>query len=216
MKALLNKEARLATPLLTYCFLAFSLLTFCPGYPILLSAFFVCLGIFQSYQTGLTNHDLLYSVLLPVSKKDIVKSKFIFALILEGTAFIFITIITIIRMIFLNQNLVYRMNALMNANLLFLAFSLLIFSKFNYFFLKGFFRTGYRLLVPFMWFTLASLITMMIAETLHHLPGLAGLNSSTGLLIVQILSLVIALLSFILITYVSYKKAAADFEKIDF
>ncbi len=216
MKALLNKEARLSTPTLTYCFLAFSLLTFCPGYPILLSVFFVCLGIFQAYQLGVTNHDLLYSVLLPVAKKDVVKSKFIFAVMLEIISFILITIITIIRMVLMNQNVVYQSNALMNANLLFLAFALLIFAEFNWLFLGGFFKTGYKLLAPFLWFTLASFITVMIAETLHHLSGLAELNSSYGMLNVQIISLIVSIVLYILLTYFAAKRAESNFEKLDF
>lgn len=216
MKTLLFKEARLATPTLTYCFLAFSLLTFCPGYPILLSAFFICLGIFQAYQTGITNHDLLYSVLLPIAKREIVISKFIFTGMIELCGFSFITVITIIRMIFLNQTAVFKANALMNANPLFLAFCLLVFTEFNWFFLRQFFKTGYQLLAPFLWFSLAAFATIMLAETVHHLPGLAILNKSTGLLPVQLTSLLIAIIVFFAVTALACKQAENNFEKLDF
>lgn len=44
MKQLLRKEFRLATPVITWLFIGFALMTFIPGYPILCGAFFVCLG----------------------------------------------------------------------------------------------------------------------------------------------------------------------------
>lgn len=215
MKALLNKEARLGTPPLTYCFLAFVLLTFCPGYPILVGSFFACLGIFQAYQLMVTNHDLLFSLLLPVSKKEIVKAKFIFAIFIQIIAFLLMTIITLVRMNFLKQNIVYKQNQLMAANYLFLAFTLLIFAEFNWYFLRGFFKTGYYLLKPFIYFSLAAFLTITLGETLHHLPGLAFLNLSTGPMGAQLLCLLIGLLVYIWVTFFAYKKAAISFDHLD-
>ena len=88
MKDLLIKELKLATQPITYCFLAFSLMTLLPGYPILLGAFFVCLGIFQSFQSGRENNDILYTVLLPVRKSDAVKAKFLSVCFIELAAFL--------------------------------------------------------------------------------------------------------------------------------
>lgn len=216
MKTLLNKEARLGTPLLTYCFLAFALLTFCPGYPILLGSFFTCLGIFQAYQLMVTNHDLLFSLLLPVSKKEIVKAKFILAILIQVIAFLLMTIVALVRMNFLSQNIVYQQNQLMAANYLFLAFTLLIFAEFNWYFLRGFFRTGYYLLRPFIYFSIAAMITIVAAETLHHLPGLAFLNSSRGLMGIQLICLFLSLFIYVLLTFAAYKKAIRSFNNLDF
>ena len=52
MKNLLIKDFRLSASALTYGFLAASLMTMLPGYPILMGAFFICLGIFHSFQCG--------------------------------------------------------------------------------------------------------------------------------------------------------------------
>ena len=52
MKNLLIKDLRLSASALTYGFLAASLMTMLPGYPILMGAFFICLGIFHSFQDG--------------------------------------------------------------------------------------------------------------------------------------------------------------------
>lgn len=215
MKALLIKEARLSTPLLTYCFLVFSLLTFCPGYPILIGSFFTCLGIFQAYQLMVTNHDLLFSLLLPVGKKEVIKAKFIFASLMEMVAFLLMAIITIIRMVFLNQSLVYRENQLMAANYVFLAFTLLIFAEFNWYFLRGFFKTGYYLSKPFIYFSLAAFVTIALGETLHHLPGLAFLNLSRGPMGIQLTCFGLSILVYLLITFLAHQRAAISFEKLN-
>ena len=68
MKKLLIKEIRLAASPLSFLFLAFSVMALIPGYPILVGSFFVCFGIFHSFQATRETNDILYSVLLPLSK----------------------------------------------------------------------------------------------------------------------------------------------------
>ena len=140
MKNLLMKEFKLATLPLTYLFLLFSLMTFIPGYPILCGAFFVCLGIFQSYQRNREDNDILYSVLLPVSKSEVVKAKYITGVLLQMTAFAICIVCTVVRMTFLSDVRIYTTNAIMGANLVFLAFVLLIFAIFNVIFVGEFLK----------------------------------------------------------------------------
>ena len=91
---LIKKEFKLSAHILSYVFIAFGLMTFIPGYPILVGVFFSCLGIFQSFQSYRESNDISYTILLPVSKKDIVKAKFIFVLTIQLT-FLIMFIITI-------------------------------------------------------------------------------------------------------------------------
>ena len=176
MKNLIYKELHLATPLLTYLFLGFTLMTFIPGYPILCGAFFVCFGIFQSYQTGREDRDIVYSVLLPVKKTDVVRAKFASAALLQMAAFLLCALFTGIRMAFLADAPVYTTNVLMGANPVFLAFVLLIFAAFNVVFIGGFFRTAHNFGKPFVAFIAVTFILIALAETLHHLPGLGWMN----------------------------------------
>lgn len=176
MKNFLYKEFKLATPLLTFLFIGFALMTFIPGYPILCGAFFVCFGIFHSYQSGREDHDILYSVLLPVKKTDVVKAKYVAAVILQMAAFVICAICTGVRMVFLSDAGVYTANALMGGNLIFLAFVLLIFTAFNVIFIGGFFKTAYGVGKPFVAFIVVNFTIIGIAETLHYLPGLSWVN----------------------------------------
>ena len=66
---LLRKEMKLSASVLSYLFIAFGLMFFLPGYPILCGVFFVTLGIFYSFQNSRETNDIIYSILLPIAKK---------------------------------------------------------------------------------------------------------------------------------------------------
>ena len=216
MKNLLYKEFRLATPLPTFLFLGFALMSFLPGYPILCGAFFVCFGIFQSYQMGAGDNDVLYSVLLPVRKTDVVKAKFAAAMVLQTAAFAVCAVCTGIRMTFLSDAAVYTSNALMGANLIFLAFVLLIFAAFNVVFIGGFFKTAYRFGKPFVAFVIVNFVIIGIAETLHHLPGLAWMNALDFSYPVRQTAILLAgVLIYLALTQTACRLAQEKFEKLD-
>lgn len=216
LKNLIYKEFALSTPPLTFIFLAFTLMTFIPGYPILCGAFFVCFGIFQGYQFCRENNDILFSVLLPVRKKDIVAAKFISAVIIQMAAFLLFSVFTLFRMIFLPDAGVYIENPMMNANLVFLAYVLIVFSAFNIIFLCGFFRTAYGIGKPFVLFIGAGFSIIGIAEVLHHIPGLGWLNTSDFTLFErQIIILAAAVILYFAATYLSCRTSRKKFEKID-
>ena len=52
MTKLLNKEFRLCASPLSWIFLAAAGMALLPGYPILMGAFFVCFGVFHSFQNA--------------------------------------------------------------------------------------------------------------------------------------------------------------------
>ena len=126
MKSLLYKELKLSSLAVTYFFIAFGLMTFLPGYPILLGSFFVCMGIFYSFQFSRESNDPLFTVLLPVAKTDAVRAKFLFVLVVQGLSFLLMTICTLVRMTLLSCAAVYEQNPLSNANLFYLGFCLVM------------------------------------------------------------------------------------------
>lgn len=216
MKHLMRKEILLAAPPITWIFLAGALLTLVPGYPILLSAFFVCFGLFQSFQLGRENNDILYTVLLPVRKRDAVLAKYGFVALVEFIGFLICEILTVLRMTVLSQAPVYQSNALMNASPLFLAFVLLIFTAFNVLFVGGFFRTAFKIGVPFLSFGIVTLLLVFAGEAIHFVPGLAYFNEPKGAkLPLQFACLAAALVIYLAATWLSYTASARRFEKID-
>lgn len=216
MVNLLRKEIKLSASLLTFFFIAFGLIVFFPGYPILLSAFFISFGIFQSFQNAREANDILYLALLPIAKKDVVKAKFIFVSFIEMCGFVLIMVVTLLRMIVMVNVEVYRNNALMNANFVFLGFALVIFALFNIIFVRGFFKTAYYFAKSFIFFIIATFVVIGIGEALHYIPGFGALNSfgfdNIGL---QLVVLAVGIVIYIVLTLIAYKASIKYFEEVD-
>ncbi|MBQ3889667.1 MAG: ABC-2 transporter permease [Clostridia bacterium] len=216
MKNLIVKECKLSASLLSFLFIAFGLMAFLPGYPILVSAFFVSFGLFHTFQSGRENHDVMYSVLLPVAKADVVRGRFAFCVLIEACGFALMTAVTLVRMAFLSEVAAYRSNALMGANLVFLGFALVVFGLFNWVFVRGFFKTAYAFGKPFVAFLVAAFLTIGAAESLHHLPGLGATNTlgfaHMGL---QAAFLCGGALLYAALTAAALKSAIKRFERLD-
>ncbi len=214
MRILLNKEMRFSAPLITYLFLAASLLTLTPGYPILVGAFFLCFGVFQFFQTCREANDVLYTAMLPVEKADVVRAKYAFTLFIELSGFAVMVLLTILRMWLLPDAAAYRNNALMNANPAFLGYALMIFAAFNSIFLVGFFKTGYKLGMPFLGFGITAFLVIGIAEALHFFPGMGALND-TRFASVQLFPLLAGVIVFGAGTILSQRRAIRYFYTLD-
>ncbi len=216
MRDIMRKELRLSASPLAFLFIAFGLMFFVPGYPVLCGAFFVTLGLFQSFQTAREANDIVFSALLPIAKSDVVKGKYCFVCFIEACAFALMTAAAVIRMTALADAPVYRANALMNANLFALGMALVIFGLFNWIFVGGFFKTAYKQGRPFVAYIVAAFAVIFVAEALHHFSGLARLNAfGTDCLGLQAALLAAGLLAFALMTALSYKKACYHFERTD-
>ena len=216
MRDILRKELQLSASPLAFFFILFGLMFFLPGYPVLCGAFFVTLGLYQSFLYAREANDIEFSALLPIAKRDVVRGKFLFVCLIEGCGLLLMLIAALIRMTLLADAPVYRANALMNANLFALAGALLVFALFNLIFLGGFFRTAYKLGRPFIIYIVAAFVAIFVLEALHHVPGLEALNAfgsdSLGL---QLGLLLAGAATFLLLTLLSYKAACRNFEKID-
>ncbi|MBR6258981.1 MAG: ABC-2 transporter permease [Oscillospiraceae bacterium] len=214
MKNLLIKEIKLTSNPITFIFLAFTLMTFVPGYPILMGTFFISLGIFHTFRSGREANDTLYTVLLPIRKRDAVKARFIFVCAVQMAAMILMAIFTAIRMTVLKDVPVYVENVMLDANLVFLGAALLVFAAFNVFFVAPFFETAVKFTVPFVVFSVVAFIIIGAAEALNHVPRLGVLNGAGGAG-AQIVVLVICIIVYIIATLLALKTAQKCFEKVD-
>lgn len=216
MSALLYKEMHLFASPITYFFLLFALMTLLPGYPILLGAFFVSFGIFQSFQIGRETNDVLYTVLLPIAKHDAVKARFLFICTIEILAFVIMALITALRMTLLADNPVYLGNALMNATPLFLGFACVVFAAFNWFFVRGFYKTAHNIGRPFIMFIIATFVIVFVGEALHFLPGLEWLNDPHGAEMgLQLAVFAVGIIIYAGVTFAAYRRSAYLFEHVD-
>lgn len=216
MKNILKKELTLSASILSYLFILFGLMFFIPGYPILCGVFFVTLGIFQSFQSAREANDIVFSALLPVAKKDVVKGKYMFSCFIELCSILLMAIATMIRMTVLEDAVIYRNNAMMNANLFALGMALFIFGLFNLIFIGGFFKTAYKFGKPFVTHIIVTFVMIGISEALHHIPGLEAVNAfgfqHFGL---QVGLFALGAMEYIALTVLSYQYACRNFETID-
>lgn len=216
MKVLLNKEIKLASSVITWLFLAFAAMTMIPGYPILVGAFFLCLGIFQSFQSWRENNDILYTALLPVKKTDVVKAKFGFVVLVQLLFFAIAFVLTMLRITVMKNSSVYVNNVMTNANQAYLGYVLLVFALFNAVFICGFFRTAYKFAKPFVASAAAVFVLIAITEALHHIPGLEFLNGTDTAKDIRMWLILIACAAiFALVTALSIRRSMRLFDKID-
>ncbi len=216
MRNIMRKEMKLASSILSYLFIAFGLMFYLPSYPVLCGAFFVCLGIFQSFQSAREANDIVFSALLPIAKRDVVKAKYAFVCLIEACGLVLMTGAVVVRSTLLLDAAPYRTNALMNANWFALGVAFLFFGLFNMIFVGGFFKTAYKFAKPFVIFIIVGFLVIVVAEALHHVPGLERVNAfGTDDILLQLILLLAGIALFLIMTILSMKKAIRDFEKID-
>ncbi len=216
MRNLFIKECRLSASPLSFLFILFSFMFFLPGYPILCGVFFVTLGIFQSFQNSRESNDILFSALLPIAKKDVVKGKYIFVCFIELCSLFLMGTVVLTRMTLLKNVPAYRNNALMNANFFALGLAFFLFGLFNAVFVRGFFKTAYKFGSPFILYIIFAFLTIGIGESLHHFPGLEKLNAfENDALGMQVILLLTGALIYVLLTLFSCRNSCKRFEQID-
>ena len=216
MRNIMLKELKLSASPLAFLFIAFGFMFMLPGYPILCGAFFATLGLFQSFQTAREANDTVFSALLPIAKKDVVKGKFLFVCFIELCSLVLMIISVILRMTVLKEAVAYVNNAMMNANLFALGAALLIFGLFNWIFVGGFFKTAYNLGKPFVIYIIVNFVVIFLFEALHHIPALSAVNAfGTDHIGLQLGALIVGILAYVIITLLAYKKACHSFEIID-
>ena len=80
---LLKKDFRLAMHPTVPIMLLSSAMVLIPNYPYPLSFFYTSMGIFFTCLLGRENRDVVFSMNLPVAKRDIVSSRLLFAVTVE-------------------------------------------------------------------------------------------------------------------------------------
>ncbi|WP_455021238.1 ABC-2 transporter permease [Lancefieldella rimae] len=84
MNSVLYKEMRLSASPVAYLFTLFGLMFLIPGYPVLCGALFSALGLFKSFEYAREANDPVFSALLPIAKRDVVRERYLFVCLIEG------------------------------------------------------------------------------------------------------------------------------------
>ena len=135
LSKLLYKEFKLALHPAAVLFLLLSSMMLIPNYPMYVLFFYNTLGIFFICLSGRENHDLTYSLSLRIRKRDAVRARIVFAVILQLAQ-----CVLAVGFMFARRALGLGANeAGMDPNVAFFGLSFIMLAVFNYVFFTGYF-----------------------------------------------------------------------------
>ena len=231
MKALIYKELKLAMHPICYVFIAmFPLMILIPSYPIAIGFIYVltCYPIlFLGANKGQQSNDLLYSTLLPIRKKDIVKAR-IMTVLLMYVAFIAITSALYPVALMINNGITEsaiaedpNANPIMTAGLglqsyvLVLAIVLVGFAIADLIFFPIYYKNGKSIVMSTLLMILGFVIYLGVFTIgLPYIPGLEFINELP--IWVQFIALAVSIGIYAALHLVVYKISAKRLEKVDF
>ena len=213
MKALLYKEFRLVCHPMTPIFCLFGVMVLIPNYPYTVIFFYVMLGLFFTFLNIREQKDIYYSALLPVPKRDTVKAGCVFVAIIEV-----LSLAVLIPCSLLAAHLQPGKDNLvgLDPNAALLAAGFLLYAVFNAVFLPSFYANGYKVGIAFLKAVIPTTLVMMVLEALPHFPGLTWLDDMDVATQLRLLPyFVAAVLLYGIGTVLTFRRAAAQYEKVD-
>ena len=231
MKALLYKEFKLAMHPICYVFIAmFPLMILIPSYPIAIGFIYVltCYPVlFLGANKGQQSNDLLYSTLLPIRKKDIVKARIMTVFIMH-LAFIAITSALYPVALMINNGITESAlaedpmaNPITNAGLglnsyvLILAIVLVGFALADLIFFPIYYKNGKSIVMSTLLMILGFVIYLGVFTIgLPYIPGCEWINELP--LYIQFIALGVSLILYAILHLAVYKISAKRLERVDF
>ena len=213
MKALLYKEFRLVCHPMTPIFCLFGVMVLIPNYPYTVIFFYVMLGLFFTFLNIREQKDLYYSALLPVPKRDTVKAGCVFVVIIQV-----LSLVVLIPCSLLAAHLQPGKDNLvgLDPNAALLTAGFLLYAVFNAVFLPSFYANGYKVGIAFLKAIIPTTLVMMVLEALPHFPALTWLDDMDAATQVRLLPyFVAAVLLYGIGTVLTFRRAAAQYEKVD-
>lgn len=214
MKNLLYKEFKLSVHPICYLFLFMGTMLLIPNYPYYVAFFYQTLGIFFTFVGGNATNDVFFTTLLPIRKRDAVKSRFETVILFEILQMIISIPFAILRYIILPAE-----NAAgIEANIAFFGLVFIMFGIFNAIFLPMFYKTAYKTGLPYLISCIAMTVFAAAAEVMVHVNPVWNEvldTTSRAYLPQQLLTLFLGLVIFVILTAIAYGKSVKQFERLD-
>ena len=161
---LLKKEWKLVMMPVPLLFLLLSALVLVPNYPYYVTFFYTTLGIFLMMQSARENRDLYYMALLPVTKREMVRARFLLVLSVEA-----LQVLVCVPFMLLRASYGSVKNAVgIEANVAFLGLSLVLLGLFNRIFFPMHYKNAYDLGKPFVAASVVEFFYIVLAEVCDH------------------------------------------------
>lgn len=165
MGKLLSKEFKLVTHPTTFIFMLLSSMMLIPNYPYYVTFFYTTLGVYFCCLTARENHDIYYTLNLPVRKKDIVSARFAFVISIE-----LLQVIIAIPFALLRQSFDMPGNQVgMDANIALFGLSFIMLGIFNILFLTKYYKNPLKIGGAFVIGSIVSFVYMAVMEVLTHI-----------------------------------------------
>jgi hypothetical protein len=196
--------------------MAIGMMLMIPSYPYYVAFVYTCLSIFFIFLSARENKDIFYTASLPVRKSDVVKSRVLTVAIIEllqltiGIPFAIIGAR-------INPNPTGN-QAGIEANPAFFGLVLIMFALFNLIFLPLFYKTSIKLSAPLIFASIAVTVYVVAAEVAVQMVPFLKTHLDTNdpaMALYQGPVLIAGMLIFALSLWLSYRKSAANFEKVD-
>jgi len=218
MKNFLNKEIKLCLAPINYCYMMFAVMTIIPAYPRYVPFFFFCVSILHLFNNAMLNKDVEYSMILPITKKDIVKSRCLLVAVYE----LICTVITI-PFSFLFTKIMPEGNvAGIEGNAAFYGLALILLALFNFTFFVNYYKKAFKPGVPFVKASIVFWVGYFIVEfpvwtkdifnvEFFNIMDKIDITSQISQLPVLVAGVVVFFAGWV----ITYKISARSFEKVD-
>lgn len=219
MKNLLYKEIKLSVPTQTWIFVFLSISIVIPSWPSLVCFFYPLAGLTVIFALGAANRDILYTSILPLRKKDVVRGKALLLFFLE-----LLTILVSVPFAFLKNILTAANPELieysdLGCNMATYGIVLSLFGLYNLIVLPWFYKKPEgKNSLPFVVadLSIAFLMTAIMCIFIIFEDAAKIVNQYEGIgLFIQIGTLLGGALLFFLLTILSDRLAGKNFQKVD-
>jgi hypothetical protein len=224
MKNLLNKELKLSLNPQVIIFTLFSCLVLVPSWPATIAFVYPLAGVATIFPRALADQDVQYTVMLPIRKGDVVKSKWLLVLLIELTSLVFSIPFALVKNMVLIPNEIAAAEASQSGDISYLigsapsfatyAFILLGFAVYNLVLFPWYYRNPAKVNWPQTISLFAGMIIMGVGAVIQgFVPALVSYDS-TGL-IAQLVSLGVGIILFVSLSILAEKLAEKSFDKVD-
>lgn len=214
MKNLIYKEFRLAAHPTNFIFLSFAFMLLIPNYPYLVSFFYTTLGIFFMCLSSRENHDLEYSLNLPVRKRDLVGARILTVCIFELMSVVATIPFAALRCTVLNTG---ANQAGSMPSFAFYGIAFLYFGIFNAMFFTAYYKRPEKIGRHFAVSSVVGFLLVAIDVVLAHAPVVKEvfLTTDGSHLAAKLIILFAGIISGVGLTALSHKISVESFEKYD-
>ncbi len=214
LKSLLYKELFLATHPAFYLFILLGAMALIPSYPSIISIAYACLAMFNVMSYRKANRDVEFTATLPVKRNDVVTGSTLFLAVFEGLFLLVTAICASIADFVISP---YGNVAGIDPNLAFFGIAFVCLGVFNFVFLTGYFKTGYKAGFPALFGTIGYALVYGACEaTVQCVPAVKAVIDTLDPASMWIRGIVLAIgaLGYIALTFAANKIAQKRFDKV--